>query len=150
MSSASSFSRASSSRVRRDSQVSELPLVKCPFCKGDSTVVERTCKKEENFNRKFYRCLTGQYTSAQCKFFMWQGDYAVWLVKEGFLHGWTDCNAHRIEDDVPESVKASLKGLHDGIEKIRCEMKEAMSRICMFGIAFVTAFVMFVAMNVMK
>lgn len=81
---------------------------------------------------------------------MWQGDYAVWLVKEGFLHGWTDCNAHRIEDDVPESVKASLKGLHDGIEKIRCEMKEAMSRICMFGIAFVTAFVMFVAMNVMK
>ncbi len=69
---------------------------------------------------------------------MWQGDYAVWLVKEGFLHGWTDCNAHRTEDDVPESVKASLKGLHDGIEKIRCEMKEAMSRICMFGIAFVS------------
>uniref|UniRef100_A0A0E0HSY1 GRF-type domain-containing protein n=1 Tax=Oryza nivara TaxID=4536 RepID=A0A0E0HSY1_ORYNI len=124
MSSASSFSRASSSRVRRDSQVSELPLVKCPFCKADSTVVERTCKKEENFNRKFYRCLTGQYTSGQCKFFMWQGDYAVWLVKEGFLHGWTDCIAHRTEDDVPESVKASLKGVNDGIEKIRCEMKE--------------------------
>jgi uncharacterized protein YbaR (Trm112 family) len=63
ISSASSFSRASSSWVRRDSQVSELPLVKCPFCKGDLTVVERTCKKEENFNRKFYRCLTGQYVS---------------------------------------------------------------------------------------
>uniref|UniRef100_A0A0E0BRF3 Zinc finger GRF-type domain-containing protein n=1 Tax=Oryza glumipatula TaxID=40148 RepID=A0A0E0BRF3_9ORYZ len=97
MSSASSFSRASSSRV------SELPLVKCPFCESDSTVVERTCKKEENFNRKFYRCLTGQY--------------------EGFLHGWTNCSAHRTEDDVPKLVKASLKGLHDGIEKIRCEMK---------------------------
>ena len=69
---------------------------------------------------------------------MWQGDYAVWFVKEGFLHGWTDCSAHRTEDDVPKLVKASLKGLHDGIEKIRCETKEAMSRICMFGIAFVS------------
>uniref|UniRef100_A0A0D3GI58 GRF-type domain-containing protein n=1 Tax=Oryza barthii TaxID=65489 RepID=A0A0D3GI58_9ORYZ len=138
MSSASSFSRASSSRV------SELPLAKCPFCKADSIVVERICKKEENFNCKFYRCLTGQYTSGQCKFFMWQGDYAVWLVKEGFLHGWTNCIAHRTEDDVPESAKASLKGVNDGIEKIRCEMKEAISTICMIGIVFVTAFAMFV------
>uniref|UniRef100_A0A0D9VTC0 Uncharacterized protein n=1 Tax=Leersia perrieri TaxID=77586 RepID=A0A0D9VTC0_9ORYZ len=106
MSSASSFSRGSPSRVRQDAK-----------------------------------------TRAQCSFFKWQEDYAVWLVKEGYLHAWTDCIAHRIEDDVPESVNASLKGVNDGIEKIRCEMKEAMSRICMVGIVFVTAFVMFVAMK---
>jgi hypothetical protein len=81
---------------------------------------------------------------------MWQGDYAVWLVKEGFLHGWTECSAQRTEGDAPELVNASLKGVHDGIEMLRCEIKEAMSRICMFGIVVVTAFVMYVGMNVMK
>uniref|UniRef100_A0A0E0K4A8 GRF-type domain-containing protein n=1 Tax=Oryza punctata TaxID=4537 RepID=A0A0E0K4A8_ORYPU len=147
MYSASSFSCVSPSRVSRDCQVSELPLVKCLLCKVDSTVVERTCKKQENFNRKFYRCLTGQYTSAQCKFFMWQGDYDVWLVKEGVLHAWTYCHAHRIQVEVPDSVNVSMKGVNDGVEKMRCELKEAISRIWVAGIAFVTALVVFVAMN---
>lgn len=63
MSSASSFSASFVSRGNREYEVSELPLVKCPFCKSDATIVERKCKKPDNLGRKFYRCLTGQYVS---------------------------------------------------------------------------------------
>ncbi|KAF0917088.1 hypothetical protein E2562_016895 [Oryza meyeriana var. granulata] len=57
ISSASSFSQPSVSHGAgsRDSQVSDLLLVTCLFYKGDSSVVERTCRKPDNFNRKFYR-----------------------------------------------------------------------------------------------
>uniref|UniRef100_A0A0E0C336 GRF-type domain-containing protein n=1 Tax=Oryza meridionalis TaxID=40149 RepID=A0A0E0C336_9ORYZ len=150
MSSATLFSRASPSRVGRVCEVSELPLVKCPFCNVDSMIVERTCKKQDNFNRKFYRCLRGQISGAQCKFFMWQGEYAVWLVKEGVLHAWTDCNAQRTQVEVPDSVNASMGGVNDTIEKMRSELKEAMSTIRVAGIILVTVVVVFVAMNAMK
>lgn len=89
-------------------------------------------------------------SGVQCKFFMWQGEYAVWLVKEGVLHAWTDCNAQRTQVDVPDSVNASMGGVNDTIEKMRSVLKEAMSTIRVAGIILVTTVVVFVPMNAMK
>ncbi|KAL6614629.1 hypothetical protein ACP70R_036899 [Stipagrostis hirtigluma subsp. patula] len=80
--SSSAASSGESSPSRRSGRP-DLPLVSCPYCQA--MLVERTSKTPENYLKKFYRCLTITQDGSQCKFFQWQGEYAVWLLESGYL-----------------------------------------------------------------
>ncbi|KAL6865212.1 hypothetical protein ACP4OV_016363 [Aristida adscensionis] len=96
-------------------------------------VVERTSmtpenyqRKLENYQRKFYRCLTVK-NGEQCKFFMWQGDYAVWLLRTGYL---------RVSGQDEVETKAmftemmvAMRSMDEAMKLMNSEMKSSMGAI---------------------
>ncbi|KAL6893695.1 hypothetical protein ACP4OV_007793 [Aristida adscensionis] len=121
---AGGFSSSSSGSGSHGRDDSELPLVLCPYC--EAMVVERISWTPENYGRKFYWCLTVK-AGVQCKFFKWQGPYAVWLLSSGYLRV---PGEDQLEPNaVLAEMAAAIRSLDDDMKVMNTEMKSSMRAI---------------------